>query len=168
MAEPHEDVFLSPASFAKARERLLGRIAEALRQDERVVAAWLSGSFGRGEEDEWADLDVHVAIDDAALGSFLADRRELYRRLGRVRLLQDEIPGQDDISDQFHLVVFEGASKSTGASLRPARPSNPSVTGCSSNAGRYRLLNHRRLHRRNARRTRAVGRPSFGQWRQSQ
>lgn len=92
--------------YAEARDTLLTRIVDALEADERVIAAWLSGSFGRGEGDEWADYDLHVVIDDAALPLFLADRDVLYARLGEVVLLQDEIPNAPAISDRFHLVNF--------------------------------------------------------------
>jgi predicted nucleotidyltransferase len=92
--------------YAAAKEYILQRIVEALSVDERVVAAWLSGSVGRGDGDEWADYDLHVAIHDGAMESFLGDRLNLYASLGSVVLVQDDIPGQPDVSDRFHLVHF--------------------------------------------------------------
>jgi predicted nucleotidyltransferase len=92
--------------YAAAKEDLLQRIVAALGADERVLAAWLSGSVGRGEDDEWADYDLHVAIHDDALESFLGDRLNLYASLGSVVLVQDDIPGQPDVGDRFHLVNF--------------------------------------------------------------
>ena len=94
------------ARYAAAREALLHRVTSILSSDERVVAAWLSGSFGRGEGDEWADYDLHLAIEDDALASFLAGRRAFYESVGRVSLVQDEIPGQPDVGERFHLVNF--------------------------------------------------------------
>jgi hypothetical protein len=44
------------AAYVEARTELLERITRALREDERIVAAWLSGSFGRGEETWLSDL----------------------------------------------------------------------------------------------------------------
>jgi len=52
------------ASYTHTRDDLLERIVATLQADSRVVAAWLSGSFGRGVEDAWSDLDLHVAIED--------------------------------------------------------------------------------------------------------
>jgi predicted nucleotidyltransferase len=54
--------FLS--SFVSARDQLLEQIVAFLKQDERFVAAWLAGSFGRGEQDEISDLDLHVVVAD--------------------------------------------------------------------------------------------------------
>lgn len=35
-------------------------IATLLEADHRIQAAWLEGSFGRGEEDRYSDIDLHV------------------------------------------------------------------------------------------------------------
>ncbi|HEX8034308.1 MAG TPA: nucleotidyltransferase domain-containing protein [Ktedonobacterales bacterium] len=53
------------AAYIQARTELLERITRMLREDERIVAAWLSGSFGRGEETWLSDLDLHVIVSDA-------------------------------------------------------------------------------------------------------
>lgn len=95
--------------YATAREQLLKRIVVALRADERVAAAWLSGSIGRGEGDEWADYDLVVAIEDASLRSFLADRPALYAQMGVISHLQKDIPGQGNVDEAFNLVNFDGA-----------------------------------------------------------
>lgn len=52
-------------TFVQARERLLAEITESLRHDERFVAAWLAGSYGRGEQTWLSDLDIHVVVADA-------------------------------------------------------------------------------------------------------
>jgi predicted nucleotidyltransferase len=57
------DIFL--ATFVSARHQLLHQIVTFLKQDERFVAAWLTGSFGRGEQDEFSDLDIRVVVADA-------------------------------------------------------------------------------------------------------
>jgi predicted nucleotidyltransferase len=56
-------IFLT--TYASARNDLLEQIVTFLKQDERFVAAWLTGSFGRGEQDEISDLDVRVVVADA-------------------------------------------------------------------------------------------------------
>ena len=45
--------------YAHNRDRLFQRILTYLQTDERFVAAWLTGSFGRGEEDNLSDFDLH-------------------------------------------------------------------------------------------------------------
>src|SRR5688572_19801154 len=67
--------------YAALRNTLLDRIAAALREDTRVVGAWLVGSFGRGQADAWSDLDLEVAIVDEQLASFLDDRPALFTRV---------------------------------------------------------------------------------------
>ncbi|GHO49154.1 nucleotidyltransferase domain-containing protein [Ktedonospora formicarum] len=47
------------------RTALLKQIATVLEHDERFVAAWLAGSFGRGEQDALSDLDLHVVVAEA-------------------------------------------------------------------------------------------------------
>jgi hypothetical protein len=41
--------------YVQARESLLTHITETLKHDERFVAAWLAGSFGRGEQ-KWSSV----------------------------------------------------------------------------------------------------------------
>lgn len=52
-------------TYAAGRKNLLERISDELSQDERFVAGWLSGSFGRGEQDVLSDLDLTVVVRDA-------------------------------------------------------------------------------------------------------
>ncbi|MDQ4099179.1 MAG: nucleotidyltransferase domain-containing protein, partial [Chloroflexota bacterium] len=49
----------------RERDALLCRIEAALRADERVVAAWLAGSLGRGDADALSDIDLWIVADDA-------------------------------------------------------------------------------------------------------
>ena len=48
--------------YVQAREVLLTYITETLERDERIVAAWLAGSYGRGEQKWSSDLDLHVVV----------------------------------------------------------------------------------------------------------
>ncbi|WP_152365276.1 aminoglycoside 6-adenylyltransferase [Microlunatus speluncae] len=45
-------------------EELLRRITTVLDEDPRVRAAWLVGSYGRGTQDEFSDIDVWLVADD--------------------------------------------------------------------------------------------------------
>src|SRR6266446_2434262 len=51
-------------AFVQARERLLAEITESLRNDERFLAAWLAGSYERGEPTTQSDLDIHAVVAD--------------------------------------------------------------------------------------------------------
>ena len=93
---------------APNREPLLRRIVERLEADERVAAVWLAGSIGRGEHDEWSDLDLHVAVYDRHLTAFWAERHTLYEQVGRPVLIQSEMPSNAQAGGHFQLVLFDG------------------------------------------------------------
>ena len=60
----------------------LDRFEQACRADERVTAAFLGGSYGRGAADAYSDLDLYVVVIDGAYDDFLAGRVSFLRRLG--------------------------------------------------------------------------------------
>lgn len=43
------------------------------KADKRIKAAWLEGSFGRGNADRYSDLDIHMLLSDADLPDFKAN-----------------------------------------------------------------------------------------------
>jgi predicted nucleotidyltransferase len=94
--------------YIQRRNTLLERIIQVLEADSRVVAAWLSGSFGRGVEDAWSDFDLHLAIEDEALEAFLADRFALYRTFGEPLLIQAEMTSMSQPQGVFQLVIYPG------------------------------------------------------------
>ena len=51
-------------SVQKAQREFLEAAVERLAGDDRVAAVLLVGSAGRGEADEWSDLDIEVIADD--------------------------------------------------------------------------------------------------------
>ncbi|BCJ34341.1 hypothetical protein Athai_18440 [Actinocatenispora thailandica] len=55
------------------RDALLRRLTAALRADERIRAAWLTGSLGRGAGDRYSDVDVLVAVAGADRPALLDD-----------------------------------------------------------------------------------------------
>ncbi|MFN8421591.1 MAG: nucleotidyltransferase domain-containing protein, partial [Anaerolineae bacterium] len=55
----------SLTTYQAAREALLAQIIDVLRQDDRLVAAWLTGSYQRGDADAVSDLDLNVVVADA-------------------------------------------------------------------------------------------------------
>ena len=118
---------------AALRDTLQGRIVARLRADPRVLGAWLSGSFGRSEEDEWSDFDLQVAVDDASFEAFLAERPQLYAAVGDPILVQPEMPSDNlSLGDAvYQLVYFRGlllVDWNIGPASKAAKP------------GSYRLL----------------------------
>ncbi len=56
-----------------AQQALIDRIADVLGGDTRIEAAWLAGSFARGEADDFSDVDVLVLVADGAYEDVKAD-----------------------------------------------------------------------------------------------
>lgn len=79
-----------------------------LASDPRVTAAWLSGSFGRGDDDAWSDFDLHVAVQDEAFPAFLEERDDLYRRIGPPLLVQHDMASPTQPASRYQLVVYPG------------------------------------------------------------
>jgi hypothetical protein len=64
-------------SYREQRDALLIKLADSLSKDERFVAAWLTGSFGRKEEDFVSDIDLWLVVSDI-------DSQSLCKRLDQV------------------------------------------------------------------------------------
>jgi predicted nucleotidyltransferase len=46
-------------------------VSKSLKQDKRVQAIFVKGSFGRGEHDEHSDLDLYCLVQEKELNEFL-------------------------------------------------------------------------------------------------
>src|SRR5437763_16809109 len=68
---------------------VLNRFVAAGLADERVVAAFLGGSYAKGTADASSDLDFGLIIADEAYGDFIASREAFLRRLGEPVFLGD-------------------------------------------------------------------------------
>jgi len=64
------------------RDALLSSRTESLEADPRVRAAWLWGSFGRGEADDLSDLDPWLIVTDEAAGEIGASLLEFQQTTG--------------------------------------------------------------------------------------
>ena len=53
---------------------ITNRFVAACQVDERVVAAFISGSYARGTTDIYSDLDFGLIITDEAYDDFFAGR----------------------------------------------------------------------------------------------
>jgi predicted nucleotidyltransferase len=67
----------------------LDRFVAACEEDDRIVAAFLGGSQGRGEADAYSDVDLCVIARDDAYDALVADRAAFVGRLGTPLFLED-------------------------------------------------------------------------------
>ncbi len=56
------------------REAWLAATRASLEADQRIDAAWLFGSLGRGDDDALSDIDLFVIVADEHFDSFVAQR----------------------------------------------------------------------------------------------
>ena len=81
---------------------ILDRLVAICQTDERVVAAFLGGSFARGAGDAYSDLDLNLIMADAAYDDFFAGRAAFIEHLGPPIFLEDaEIGGADFVFFTF-------------------------------------------------------------------
>jgi predicted nucleotidyltransferase len=64
------------------------RFVSACRADERVVAAFLGGSYARGAADRHSDLDLYLISTDQAYSDFFNGRTAFLERLGEPLFLE--------------------------------------------------------------------------------
>lgn len=91
------------------RAELLTRLVALLECDEHVTAAWLAGSFGRGEADVLSDLDLWVVVADAHLPSTAEARRAYAARLAPP-VLTLEAPANAPPDGAYLLAMYAGAA----------------------------------------------------------
>ncbi len=60
-----------PALLASLRDRLLGQLLGLLEADPAVAGVALVGSLGRGEEDNWSDIDLFILASDQFIKQFM-------------------------------------------------------------------------------------------------
>jgi predicted nucleotidyltransferase len=87
---------------------IMSRFVAACQADERVVAAFLGGSYARGAVDAYSDLDLYLVITDEAYDDFFAGCEAFLRLLGEPLFLED-------FNDYgFDLVLFIFANGTEG------------------------------------------------------
>jgi hypothetical protein len=60
-----------PALLARLRARLLDHVLGLLEADPAVTGVALVGSLGRGEEDNWSDIDLFILASDQFIRQFM-------------------------------------------------------------------------------------------------
>ena len=90
-------------------QAVIDRFIAACQADERVVAAFLGGSYARGAADAYSDLDLDLITTDDAHDDFVAGREAFMRRLGEPVFLEDF-----DIPDTVFYIFADGAEGELG------------------------------------------------------
>lgn len=70
------------------RQAVIHRFVVACQADERVVAAFLGGSYARDATDAYSDIDFGLITLDEAYDDFFADRQAFIRVLGEPIFLE--------------------------------------------------------------------------------
>jgi len=70
-------------------QAIVDRFIAVCREDPRIMAAFLSGSYARDMADAHSDLDLAVLVGDEAYDDFVAGRDAFIRRLGEPLFLED-------------------------------------------------------------------------------
>jgi len=72
---------------------VVDRFINACEFDDRIVAAFLGGSYARGTADEHSDLDLYLVIADNAFDNFIANRDAFLHLFGEPVFIEDfDIP----------------------------------------------------------------------------
>jgi hypothetical protein len=115
--------------YAANRTRLLQAITYFLKEDNRFVAAWLTGSFGRQDADNISDLDLTVVVDPAAakvlcfrphqVGSTTTkERYALFSRFGEPHLIHENNHNAP-ADGTFTFVLYKESALAVDWVLRP-------------------------------------------------
>src|SRR5713226_859934 len=104
------------SAYVEARTKLLEQITTTLQNDERFVAAWLAGSFGRGEQRWFSDIDLHVvvAVENSDIlcatpwsggARTTEERLALFKQFGEPAIIYDA-HGNNQIGGTFTYVLY--------------------------------------------------------------
>ena len=92
-------------SYESERDTLLQNLHQAAEGDERIVAAWLFGSLGRGDEDALSDLDIVFVVQDAHMADVIDARYAFLERMGELLLVQ-EAPQNAPPGGAYNMAVY--------------------------------------------------------------
>ena len=115
--------------YTAARDALLTEITAFLKNDPRFVAAWLSGSFGRGEQNWLSDIDIHVVVAEESSehlcatpwrggGRTTPERLALFQQFGTPTIVY-EAHANNLIGDTFTHVVYSESAQNVDWMLIP-------------------------------------------------
>jgi predicted nucleotidyltransferase len=73
----------------KNHQEIVDRFLAACQADDRIVAAFMGGSYAKDEVDEYSDLDLFFITTDEAYEEFLVERENFVRLLGKPLFQED-------------------------------------------------------------------------------
>jgi lincosamide nucleotidyltransferase len=76
-------------NFPSNHQIVIDRFLAVCQADDRIVAAFLGGSYASGTADAHSDLDLYLITTDEAYESFLTERQPFVGRLGEPLFLED-------------------------------------------------------------------------------
>lgn len=82
------------AATSAPQMALLARAVTILQSDDRILAAWLAGSFAVGQGDPFSDLDVHCCVEDTAIEELKTGWKDLLHQITPTVLAVTFPPGR--------------------------------------------------------------------------
>ena len=73
----------------KNHQEILDRFITACQADDRIVAAFIGGSYAKGKVDQYSDLDLFFITTDEAYVDFLTEREDFVHQLGETLFRED-------------------------------------------------------------------------------
>lgn len=74
------------------RQELLDRVLADLSKDQSVLAIYLGGSLGRGDFDNYSDIDLHVIVTSESKNDFIKNKRSRSSKWGTVLFHEQASP----------------------------------------------------------------------------
>jgi predicted nucleotidyltransferase len=123
-------------AYRQSRDDLLTRIVANLSRDERFVAAWLMGSYGRNDADEVSDIDLNLVVaepyravlcrrQEQVSPQTTEERLALFLKFGEPALIHENNNNAPE-KGTFTFVLYSGSAIMIDWILRPqwnvARP----------------------------------------------
>jgi predicted nucleotidyltransferase len=107
-------------AYRQSRDELLTRIVTDLSNDERFIAAWLTGSYGRNESDDVSDLDIRIVVAQLHIKTLCArqdqvspettlERFELFSKFGKPALIHENNNNAPE-NGTFTFVLYSGSA----------------------------------------------------------
>lgn len=95
--------------YRAERDTLLRQLQQGLAQDERIRAAWLWGSLGRGNADALSDLDLWIVVSDDACAAVVG-QRPTYPDLVGTPLIIVDAPQNAPLNGAYLLTIYAGGT----------------------------------------------------------